>query len=97
MELALEAGAEDVADSGEAWEITTEPDAFEPVRESLEKGSVRVTSAEIAMLPENTVKVGGGDAEKLVKLLDALEDNDDVQSVSANADFDEEALAQFGA
>lgn len=96
MEIALDAGAEDVADSGEAWEVTTDPDAFEPVRESLEKGDVKVTSAEIAMLPENTVKVGGGDAEKLMKLLDALEDNDDVQSVSANADFDEEALAQLG-
>ncbi|MDG2303757.1 MAG: YebC/PmpR family DNA-binding transcriptional regulator [Candidatus Binatia bacterium] len=97
MELALEAGAEDVADSGEVWEITTDPEAFEPVRDSLEKGSIEVNSAEIAMLPENTVKIGGTDAEKLLKLIDALEDNDDVQSVAANADFDEEALAQLGA
>lgn len=96
MEMALEAGAEDVADSGDAWEITTDPDTFEPVRESLEQGAAALQSAEIAMLPENTVKVSGADAEKLMKLLDALEDNDDVQSVSANADFDEEALAQFG-
>lgn len=96
MEIALEAGADDVADSGDAFEITTEPDAFDPVRETLEKESIALNSAEIAMLPENSVKVDGADAEKLMKLLDALEDNDDVQSVSANADFDEEALAQLG-
>lgn len=96
MEVALEAGAEDVSDSGDAWEITTDPDAFEPVRDSLEQGAASLQSAEIAMLPENTVKVSGPEAEKLMKLLDALEDNDDVQSVSANADFDEEALAQLG-
>ena len=95
MEMALEAGAEDVSDSGDAWEVTTGPDTFEPVRESLEKGAVTVNSAEIAMLPENTIKVEGSDAEKLMKLLDALEDNDDVQTVSANADFDEETLAQI--
>jgi len=96
MEVALEAGAEDVAESGDVWEVTTDPEAFEPVRETLEKASITLESAEVAMLPENTVRVEGPDAEKLVKLLDALEDNDDVQSVSANADLDEEALAQLG-
>lgn len=96
MELALEAGAEDVSGAGDAFEVTTDPESFEAVRDALEGGAVAISSAEIAMLPENTVRVGGGEAEKLMKLLDALEDSDDVQSVSANADFDEEALAQLG-
>ncbi len=95
MEMALEAGAEDVSDAGEAWEVTTDPEAFEAVRVALESGQAGVRSAEIAMLPESTVRVTGSDAEKLVRLLDALEDSDDVQSVSANADLDEEALAQL--
>ena len=96
IEMALEAGAEDVESTGGGWEVTTDPESFEAVRETLDQGAVSITSAEIAMLPENTVRVAGGDASKLVGLLDALEDSDDVQSVSANADFDEEALAQLG-
>ena len=96
IEVALEAGAEDVEGSGSGWEVTTDPESFETVRETLDQQALSIKSAEIAMLPENTVRVAGGDASKLVGLLDALEDSDDVQSVAANADFDEEALAQLG-
>jgi YebC/PmpR family DNA-binding regulatory protein len=95
MELALDAGADDVGDVGGAWEVVSDPESFEAVREALEGAQVGIRSAEIAMLPENTVRVEGPEAEKLVRLIDALEDSDDVQSVSANADFDEEELAQL--
>ena len=97
MEVALEAGAEDVADADGSWEISTTPESFEAVRDALAKAGIDAASAEVTMVPQNTVAVAGDDAERLVKLLEALEDLDDVQSVSANADLDDEEMARLSA
>lgn len=97
MEVALEAGAEDVQQQGETFEVTTSTDAFEAVRTAFEKLDVKLVSAEVALVPQNTVPVRGADAQQLLRLLESLEDHDDVQSVAANADIDEEALAKLSA
>ena len=93
MEVALDAGAEDVAAMGEGFEVTTEPEGFADVRDALETSGFSIVRAEVANVPENTQAIAGAEATKLLKLLDALEDDDDVQTVSANADIAEESLA----
>ena len=93
MEVALEAGAEDVAPLGDGFEITTDPDGFADVRDTLEGGGFAILSAEVSNVPENTQPIAGAEAGRLLKLLDALEDDDDVQTVSANADVAPEGLA----
>ena len=97
MEVALDAGAEDVADADESWEVTTSPETFEAVRDKLGAAGFQPTSAQLTMVPQNTVHVAGDEAEKLLKLLDALEDHDDIQDVSANADLDAEEVARLSA
>jgi YebC/PmpR family DNA-binding regulatory protein len=97
MELTLDAGGDDVTGSEGGWEITTSPEAFEAVRDALEAAGAKVESAEITMVPSNTVRVAGDDARQLLKLLEALEDHDDVQAVSANADLDEDEVARLSA
>ena len=88
MELALEAGAEDVitGDDGAIEVLTSAPD-FEKVKEALEAGGLKPELAEVTMRPENTVELAGEDAERMQKLLDALEDLDDVQEVFHNAEL----------
>ncbi|WP_054949052.1 YebC/PmpR family DNA-binding transcriptional regulator [Numidum massiliense] len=95
--LALEAGAEDFAAEEETYDVTTAPEQFEQVKEALSEEGVTFARAEIAMEPENTVTLSGDDATKMLKLIDALEDNDDVQNVYANFELDEEALQQHSA
>lgn len=87
MEAALEAGADDVVDDGEQWTIQTAMADFAAVRDALEAAGVAMTSAALEMVPANLVAVNGETAEKLVRLMDALDDNDDVQNVYVNADF----------
>lgn len=90
MEVAIEAGADDVQapdDDDGAWTITTDPTDFHTVREAIEKAGIEIADAEIAKIPDNTVEVGGDDVQKLVNLIDALEDNEDVQKVYTNADY----------
>ena len=91
MTAALEAGAEDVVDQEEAWEVLTDPSAFLPVREALEAAGLTIESAELTMIPDTTVELAGDDAEKVVRLVDALEDHDDVQKVFANFEVPDEA------
>ena len=91
MELALEAGAEDVTDEGEVFEVLTSPVAFQKVRDAVEGAKVTVEGAEIAYLPVSPVAVDGDVAAKVLKLIDALEDNDDVQTVAHNAELPEGA------
>ena len=93
LEAALEAGAEDVAESGGEFIVTTGPAALHRVREGLAAAGVGVSQAEIAMIPQSGVAVSGSEAERLVRLLDALDGNDDVQKVSSNAEIDEAVLA----
>ncbi len=97
LETALDAGAEDVAEAAGSWEVTTSPESFEGVRDALAAAGFAPSSAEVTMVPSNTVRVTGGDVGRLLKLLEALEDQDDVQSVSANADLDEEEVARLSA
>jgi len=87
IERALEAGAEDVRNEGEVYEVITAPAAFHKVKEALAAMKVPIELSEITNLPNNTVPVAGEAAQRIVKLIDALEDNDDVQTVSHNAEI----------
>jgi YebC/PmpR family DNA-binding regulatory protein len=89
LELALEAGAEDVKNQGEVFEVITTPTAYLKVKEALAAANIPTEGSEITYLPNTTIPVEGETAQKIVKLIDALEDNDDVQSVSHNADLPE--------
>jgi YebC/PmpR family DNA-binding regulatory protein len=96
LEIALEAGADDLADAESTWEITTEPTAFATVRDAIEAAGVPMLSAELTMLPQNTVPVEGGQAKQVLALLETLEELDDVQSVYANFDIPESVMAELG-
>jgi YebC/PmpR family DNA-binding regulatory protein len=93
MEAALEAGAEDVKTEEESYDVITAPEDFSAVRDALETAGLPVESAEVAMLPQTTIEVTGKDAELTLRLMDLLEDNDDVQNVYANFDIPDEDLA----
>jgi YebC/PmpR family DNA-binding regulatory protein len=95
LELALEAGAEDLRDSESSWDIITSPGDFKAVRGALEGAGVAVTSAEITMLPQTTIPVDGSEARQVLGLIEALEDLDDVQNVFANFDISEELMASL--
>lgn len=97
IELALDAGAEDVSSGDDLFEIVTTPDAFEAVRGALEKAGIAMVSAEVTMVPQNTVSLSGKEAEQTLKLLDALQEHDDVQSVSANVTIAEEEVERLSA
>ncbi|WP_276892328.1 YebC/PmpR family DNA-binding transcriptional regulator [Dialister micraerophilus] len=87
MLLALDSGAEDVQTHEEVYEIITEPDAFIAVSEALEKEGIEVESSEVSMIPDNTVSLDGEKAESMQKMIEALEEIDDVQEVYHNADM----------
>ena len=89
LELALDAGAEDVKNEGEVFEVITTPTAYHKVKESLTAAGVPIEAGEITSLPANTVPVDAEAGHRVLKLIDALEDNDDVQSVSHNAELPE--------
>jgi YebC/PmpR family DNA-binding regulatory protein len=93
-EAAIQAGAEDVTKEGEEYIVTTDPTTFHSVQEGMETAGVEPSEGQLTFIAKNEVSVTGRDAEKLLKLLDALEENDDVQSVHSNADIDEEVLAR---
>jgi YebC/PmpR family DNA-binding regulatory protein len=97
MEVALEAGADDVRESGDILEIVTAPDRFDAVKTALEAASVPLASAEVTMMPQSTVPISGKTAEQMVRMLEALEDHDDVQSVSSNMDIAAEELERLSA
>ena len=88
---ALEAGADDVEKDGEVYEVTTDPDAFQQVFDALEKAGYKFVSAQVEMVPQNYINLSGeGDLKNMAKLIDMLEDNDDVQNVWHNAELPEE-------
>ncbi|MBI3126620.1 MAG: YebC/PmpR family DNA-binding transcriptional regulator [Candidatus Tectomicrobia bacterium] len=93
MAIALEAGAEDMQPSEGQFEILTSPDAFEDVKQALEKNKIQPDSAELTMLPKTTVKLEGKVADQMLRLMEALEDHDDVNNVYANFDISEEQMA----
>ena len=92
LTAALEAGAEDVSESGAVWEIITAPETFEVVRDAIKSLGVELANAEVAMVPQNLVKVEGREAQQLLKLMEAIEDHDDVQHLWANCDIDEKEI-----
>lgn len=96
LELALEAGADDLADGESTWEITTEPTAFAVVRDAMATAGVSMLSAELTMAPQSAVPVEGGQAKQVLALLEALEELDDVQNVYANFDIPESVMAELG-
>jgi YebC/PmpR family DNA-binding regulatory protein len=92
MELALESGAEDIAEDGEQWQVTTDPTDLASVRRALEEAGIAYASADLSLVPKTTVQPTEKEARQLLRLVDALEDNDDVQEVVANFDISEEVL-----
>ncbi len=87
MEIVLDAGADDISEEEGYFEVTTEVENFEPVRRALVDAGIEVENASLQWIAKNTVDVSGETAEKVMKLIDALEDNDDVQNVYSNANF----------
>jgi len=92
FEIILEAGAEDMIAEDEVYEITTPPENFDNVKKALNEKDIPIVEASVTFLPKNTVKVEGKTAEQVLKLLDALEDHDDVQSAYANFDIPDEIV-----
>ena len=95
MDLVLEAGADDLKDDGDNWEILTDPSIYESVLEAVKKAGITPEVAEIGMVPQNYTKLEGHQAGTMIRLLEALEDGDDVQHVYSNFDFDEKQLEEI--
>jgi YebC/PmpR family DNA-binding regulatory protein len=92
MSIVLDAGAEDLSDDGSAWEVTTPPEAMEKVREALIAAGIKPSAAEVALVPQNYIKLSGPQAQQMLRMVEALEDHDDVQHVYANFDIDEKEI-----
>ncbi len=97
MEVALNAGAEDIKDDGSSWEIVTTPEAFEKVLEAVKSAEVEIFDSNVGYLPQNYIKLEGKEAHQALKLVEELEDHEDIQTVSSNFDIDEEEIARYGA
>jgi len=93
--LALESGAEDVRTEGDTVEVLSAPEDLEKVKQSLEEAGVKLTSAEVTMLPQGTVRLEGDEAARMLKLMDALQDHDDVQEVYSNFDIPEGEMEKY--
>ena len=94
MNVVLESGGEDLRDDGESWEIITDPHGYEGVLEAVKKGNYAVTTSEVAMLPQNYIKLEGQQATQMIRLVEALEEHDDVQHVYSNFDVDLKQLEE---
>jgi YebC/PmpR family DNA-binding regulatory protein len=92
MEIALAGGAEDIAEDGDQWQVTTDPSDFMAVRAALDEAGIAYASADLTMVPQNTVAPSESEARQILRMVDQLEDNDDVQDVYANFDISEEVL-----
>jgi YebC/PmpR family DNA-binding regulatory protein len=92
LSIVLDAGAEDLRDDGSSWEVTTPPEVMEKVREALVAAGITPASAEVSWLPQNYVKLSGNQAQQMLRMVEALEDHDDVQHVYANFDIDEKEI-----
>jgi YebC/PmpR family DNA-binding regulatory protein len=94
MGIVLDAGAEDLRDDGENWEVLTDPTAYESVLEAVKKAGLGPTSASVAMIPQNYIKLEGPAAHQMIRLIEALEEHDDVQNVHSNFDIDQRLLEE---
>jgi YebC/PmpR family DNA-binding regulatory protein len=92
MSIVLEAGADDLRDDGSAWEVLTPPESFEPVRDALAAAGIKPTAAEVSLVPQNYIRLTGSEASQMVRLVEALEEHDDVQHVYSNFDIDEKEI-----
>ncbi len=95
MEVALEAGAEDVRDQESEWEVITDPLTFEAVKKAIDQKGWKYLEARVGKIPQNTVKLEAGKAEQMLKLIEKLEDNDDVQNVYANFDIPDDVMEKL--
>ncbi len=95
LELALDAGAEDMRDAESSWEIVTDPTQLAAVRDAVRADGVEIFSAELTMLPQSTIPVDGSEAKKVLQLIEALDDLEDVQAVYANFDIPEDVMASL--
>jgi YebC/PmpR family DNA-binding regulatory protein len=96
LSIILDAGAEDMKTEGDEYYIICTPDNFETVKKAIETKNIKVESAEIHLVADNTVKIEGKDAENVLKLMEVLEEHDDVQKVHANFDIDDKELVRLG-
>ena len=92
MTLALDAGAEDMRDGGDTWEVVAAPEAHDAVLQAIQNAGIATESAEIGMIPKNLMKLEGKNAQGMLRLSEALEEHDDVQNVYSNFDVDEKEL-----
>lgn len=95
MDVALEAGAEDIKSEDDTFEITTAPDVFEKVKEAIDSKKIPTESAEVTKIPSTTVKVVGKEAQQLLALMEALEEQEDVQNVYSNFDIPDEEMEKI--
>ena len=95
LTIILEAGAEDMQTDDEAFTVITSPHEFDAVKKAIEDKTIKIESAALQMVPQNTVKVTGKEAEQTLKLMEALEEHEDVQNVYSNFDIDEKELASI--
>jgi YebC/PmpR family DNA-binding regulatory protein len=94
MDIVLENGGEDLKDDGDTWEVLTDPHAFEAVVEAIKKAGINPESAEVGMVPQNYVKLAGANANTMIRLIEAMDDHDDVQHVWSNFDMDIKELEE---
>jgi YebC/PmpR family DNA-binding regulatory protein len=94
MGLVLDAGADDLVDDGENWEVLTAPSAYEKVLEAVKKAGIEPVSASVTMIPDLFVKLEGAHAAAMIRLMEAMEDQDDVQNVHSNFDIDQKLLEE---
>ncbi|HEY7099533.1 MAG TPA: YebC/PmpR family DNA-binding transcriptional regulator [Terriglobales bacterium] len=94
MALVLDAGADDLRDDGESWEVLTDPSSYEAVLTAVKGAGIEPTSASVSMIPQNYIKLEGQAASTMIRLMEALEEHDDVQNVHANFDIDQKLLEE---
>jgi transcriptional/translational regulatory protein YebC/TACO1 len=94
MNIVLESGGDDLHDDGDNWEIITEPSAYEAVLEAVKNAGITPVSASVASIPQNYIKLEGQAANTMIRLMEALEEHDDVQNVHANFDIDQKLLEE---
>jgi YebC/PmpR family DNA-binding regulatory protein len=97
IEVALDAGALDVKDTGKEFEVTADQASFEEVKKALEEAGFKYNYAEVTMVPQSTIRLSGKEAEQMLKLMEGLEDSDDVQKVYGNFDIADEEMERLSA
>jgi YebC/PmpR family DNA-binding regulatory protein len=94
MSIVLDAGADDLRDDGDNWEVLTDPGSYEAVLEAVKKAGIAPVSSSVAMIPQNYIKLEGAAASQMIRLMEALEEHDDVQNVHSNFDIDQKLLEE---